>query len=97
MLDELYQQKIPMLRKTPLGIDSQILNENCDDSHVDALKVIGAILSYSLLSMQPFSLNLDKSFWKLIVGKRLDRDDLMQYELVEDIERLTDSEVEARI
>ena len=68
MLDELDEEKIPILRKSPLGIGTKILNENCDDSYEDILKMVGAILSYSLLSMQPFSLSLDKSFWKLIVG-----------------------------
>ena len=44
----------------------------------DSYKLVGALISFSLLSMQPTSLNLDKSFWKLIVGQKLDKMALLE-------------------
>ena len=88
-----------MLRESPLGIGSLILNENCHFEWCeDKYKLLGAILIFSFLSLQPFSIDLDKSIWKQIVGQKLDRSDLEQYELIEeDEDQLTESQIEERV
>ena len=85
MLNELRLLDEPLLRNSPLGIGTLILNDECDlDSCEDKYKLLGAILAFSFLSMQPFNIGLDKSMWKQIVGQKLDKSDLEQYEVIDD-------------
>ena len=84
-MNELRNLDEPLLRNSPLGIDTLILNDECDfDSCEEKYKLLGAILAFSFLSMQPFNIGLDTSMWKQIVGQKLDRSDLEQYEIVDD-------------
>ena len=84
VLNELRLLDEPLLRNSPLGIGTLILNDECDfDSCEDKYKLLGAILAFSFLSMQPFNIGLDISMWKQIVGQKLDRSDLEQHGIVD--------------
>ena len=58
--------------------------------------MLGALLIFSFLTMQPFNLELDRSVWRQILGHKMQYEDLIQYELVE--EGLDDEqEIEERV
>jgi len=66
IMDELRIEEEPLLQKSPLQIGTQTINTSCDDSFEEKFIYFGALLAFSFLTMQPFSLDLDKSLWKQI-------------------------------
>ena len=72
IMDELKKEDEPLLRRSPLSIGTQTINESCGDAYEEKFTYFGALLAFSFLTMQPFSLDLDKSLWKQIQGQKLD-------------------------
>lgn len=73
---ELESSTLPLLIKTPNNKndhgnnrESYILNGlSGSPRHLQMFRFFGAMLSFSILSLQPLSINLAPFFWKQLVG-----------------------------
>ena len=80
IMEELKSEEVPLLKKSAQGEGTQVLNENTDEEHFKLFIYLGALLAFSFLTMQPFSIDLEEAVWKQIFGHKLDQNDLEKFD-----------------
>jgi len=77
---ELGEQKIDLFKRPPNpAAEVLILNEGATgETREDLYKCLGALLAFSFLCLQPFTVELATCVWKQIIGDKLTLQDIKE-------------------